>query len=74
MDVAVPSDQKFSKYKDLEIVVTKMWKLKKKHIPVVIGTLGMIKKGTQNFIDQIPAKPSLQRMEKVVLASTAHIL
>ena len=41
-DVAVPSDQKFSKYKDLEIVVTKMWKLKKKHIPVVIGTLGMI--------------------------------
>ena len=51
-----------------------MWKLKKKHIPVVVGTLGMIKKGTQNFIDQIPAKPSLQRMEKVVLASTAHIL
>ena len=25
-------------------------------IPVVIGGLGMIKKGTQNFIDQIPGK------------------
>ena len=49
MDVAVPSDenislkefQKFSKYKDLEIEVTKMWKLKIKIFPVVIGALGM---------------------------------
>ena len=50
--VAVPSNQnislkefqKLSKYKDLEIEVTKMWKLKTKIIPVVIGALGMIKK------------------------------
>ena len=69
MDVAVPSDQsislkefqKLSKYADLII-------------PVVIGALGMIKKGIQNFIDQIPAKPSLQEMQKIVLTSTAHIL
>ena len=82
MDVVVPSDQnnslkefqKLSKYKDLDIEVTKMWKLKTKIIPVVIGALGMIKKGTQNFIDQIPGKPSLQEMQKVVLTSTAHIL
>ena len=82
MDVAVPSDQnislkefqKLSKYKDLEIEVTKMWKLKTKIIPVVIGALGMIKKGTQSFIDQIPGKPSLQEIQKIVLTSTAAIL
>ena len=82
MDVAVLSDlnislkefQKLSKYKDLEIDVTKMWKLKTKIIPVVIGALGMIKKGIQNFIDQIPGNPSLQEMQKIVLTSTAHIL
>ena len=34
----------------------------------------MIKKGTQNFIDQIPGKSSLQEMEKIVLKSTTHIL
>ena len=53
LDVAVPADknislkecQKLSKYKDLEIEVTKMWKLKTKTILVVIGALGMIKKG-----------------------------
>ena len=51
-----------------------MWKLKRKNIPVVIGALAMIKKGTQNFIDQIPGKPSLQELQKIVLTSTAHIL
>ena len=51
-----------------------MWKLKTKTIPVVIGALGMTKKGTQNFIDQIPGKPSFQEMQKIVLTSTSHIL
>ena len=82
LDVAVPVDkniylkklQKLSKYKYLEIEVTKMWKFKTKTIPVVIGALGMIKKGTQNFIDQIPDKPSQQEMQKIVLTSTAPIL
>ena len=82
MDVAVPSDQNISlkefqnlsKYKDLEIEVTNMWEFKTNIIPVVIGALGMIKKGTQNFIDQIPGKPSLQEIQKIVLTSTAHIL
>ena len=82
MDVAVPSDQnislkefqKLSKYKGFEIEVTKIWKLKTKIIPVVIGTLGMIKKGTQNSINQIPGKPSLKEMQKIVFTSIAHIL
>ena len=43
-----------------------MWKLKTKIIPVVIGALDMIKKGTQKFIDQIPGKPFLQEMQKIV--------
>ena len=51
-----------------------MWKLKTKIIPMVIGALEMIKKGTQIFIDQIPGKPSLQEVQKIVLTSTAHML
>ena len=61
IDVTVPTDknislkefQKLSKYKYFEIEVTKMWKLKTKTIPVVAGALDMVKKGTQNFMDQI---------------------
>ena len=81
-DVTVPADkniflkefQKLFKYKDLEIKVTKMWKLKTKTIPVVIRALGMIKRDTQNFIEQIPGKSTLQEMQKIVLTNTAHIL
>ena len=82
MYVAVPSDQnnslkafqKLSKYKYLEIEVTKMWKLKTNIIPVVIGALGIIKMESQNFSDQIPGKSSLQEIQKIVLTSTTQIL
>ena len=54
IDMSVPSDsnisakefEKRSKYKDLEIEIAKMWKMETKTIPVIVGTLGMIKKGT----------------------------
>ena len=51
-----------------------MWKLKTKIIPEVIRALGMIKKGAQNVINQIPGMPSLQEMQKIAFTSTAHIL
>ena len=38
---------KLNKCKDLEIEIAKMWKMKTKTIRVIVGTLGMIKKGTQ---------------------------
>ena len=51
-NVRVPSDsnisakefEKLSKYKNLEIGIAKMWKMKAKPIPVILGALGMIKK------------------------------
>ena len=54
IDMSVPSDsnisakkfEKRSKYKDLEIEIAKKWKTKTKAIPVIVGTLRMIKKGT----------------------------
>ena len=55
--MSVPSDsnisakefQKRRKYKDMEIEIAKMWKIKTKTIPVIAGALGMIKKGTQKY-------------------------
>ena len=82
IDMSVPSDnnvtakvfEKLSKYKDLEIEVEKMWHLKTKTIPVVVGALGLIKKGTTAFIEKTPGSPSLQEVQKIVLNSTAHVL
>ena len=51
-----------------------MWKLMTKTISVVTGAPDMIRKGTQNVIDQISGKISLQEMQKIVLTSTAPTL
>ena len=82
IDMSVPSDrnvsakvfEKLSKYKDLEIEIEKMWHLKTRTIPVVVGALGLIKKGTSQYLEMIPGDPSLQEIQKIVLNSTAHVL
>ena len=53
IDIAVPSERnssakftkKLSKYKDLEIEINRMWDMKTEAVPVVVGALGLIKKG-----------------------------
>ena len=80
--MSVPSDknvtsktfEKLSKYKDLEIEIGKMWHLRARSIPVVIGALGLVKRGTEDFLDEIPGNPSLREIQKIVLSGTAHVL
>ena len=40
-NISAKEFEKLSKYKDLEIEIAKMWKMKT--IPVIVGALGMIK-------------------------------
>ena len=73
-NVSLKIFEKLSKYKDLEIEVTKMWHLKETTLPVVIGALGMVAKAASNYVSQIPGTPSLTELQKITLMSTAHIL
>ena len=43
-----------NEYKDLEIEIKKTLKLKSTTVPVVIGALRLVKKGTENYITKIP--------------------
>ena len=43
-------------------------------IKVVIGALGMIKKGTEKHLEHIPGNPNLAEMQKKALTGTAKIL
>ena len=80
--MSVPSDsnisakefEKLSKYKDLETEIAKMWKMKTKTLAVIVGALGMIKKGTQKYVNEIPGNLSLAEIQEIVLNSTAQIL
>ena len=82
IDMAIPSDrntpvrvaEKLTKYKDLEIDITKMWGLKTITVPVVIGALGVVKKGIEKHIDKIPGKINITELQKIALLGTSHIL
>ena len=72
IDLAIPSDrntavkvaEKLSKYKDLEIEITKMWGLKTKSVPVVIGALGIVKKGIENTLARYQEKLTSQNFKR----------
>lgn len=82
IDMSVPSDdntsvklmEKLSKYKDLEIEISKMWHMKTETLPVIIGALGVIKKGLEKYTEKIPGNVCIYELQKITLLGTAHIL
>ena len=43
-----------SKYRDLEIEITRMWQMKRELTPVVVGALEVINKGSEKLVREIP--------------------
>ena len=43
-----------SKYRDLEIEITRMWQMKRELIPVVVCALEVINKGSEKLVREIP--------------------
>ena len=82
VDFAVPSDhridikerEKIEKYQDLKREVQKLWNMKAKVIPIVIGALGTIPKTLQKQLEQIESGIAINQMQTTVLLNTARIL
>ena len=51
-----------------------MWGMRTKTIPVIIGTLGAIKRGLETYLGRIPGQLSISELQKITLLGTAHIL
>jgi len=62
---------KILKCKDLTIEIHRMWNVKTKVIPVIIGATGIISKSFRKYVSNIPGKHELQ---KTVILGTTHIL
>ena len=63
-NISAKEFEKLSKQKDLENKIAKMWKMRTKPIPVIVGALGMIKTGTQKYVKGIPGNLSLAEIQK----------
>jgi hypothetical protein len=80
-DIAIPDDSNVNpeetetkQFKDLEIKVSRIWKVRTKIVPVVIGALGKIKKGLDQNLQLLPGLLSAIELQKIALMSTAHII
>ena len=67
--------EKITKYRDLEIEIQKGWNLKKiKTIPIVIGALGTVCKGINDYLKTISPNIEFRIVQKTALLGTAYIL
>jgi len=82
IDIATPDDsdvntketEKLSKYKDLEIKVSRMWKRRTKIVQVLIGVLGTIKEGLYQNRQLLQGHQTAIELQKITLMSTAHCI
>ena len=65
---------KIEKYQDLRRELQKIWKVKVKIIPLVVGSLGAIPKQFGNRLKQIGITAGTAQVQKTVLLGTARIL
>jgi hypothetical protein len=62
------------KYKALTIEIHRMWKVKTRVIPVIIGATGTISKSYRKYISNIPGNHEVKELQKTAILGTAHIL
>jgi len=82
IDVAISGDrnvikqeaEKILKYKDLTTEIQRMWNVKTKVIPVIIGATGTVSKSYRKYVSNIPGKREVKELKKTAILGTAHIL
>jgi len=66
--------EKILKYKDHTIEIQRMWNVKTKVKPVVIGATGTISKSFRTYVSNIPEKHEVKELQQTAILGTAHIL
>jgi len=66
--------EKILKYKDLTIEIQRMWKVKTRVIPVIIGAIGTISKSFRKYISNISRNHEVKELQKTAILGTEHIL
>ncbi len=82
IDVAIPNDsnikkkeqEKVEKYQPLREELQRIWKVKSKVVPVVVGALGAVTPVLQKWLKEIPGEHAYRNLQKSALIGTAKIL
>ena len=63
--------EKILKYKYMTKEIERMWKIKARVIPVIIGT---ISKSFRKYVKKIPGNQEVKELQKTAILGTAHLL
>jgi len=66
--------EKILKYKDLTTEIQRMWKVKTRVIPVIIGVTGTISKSFRKYISNVPGNHEVRELQKTAILGTTNIL
>jgi len=72
--VVKKESEKILMHNDLTIEIQRMWKVKTRVIPVIIGGTGTILKSFKKYISNITGNKQVKEIEKTAILGTAHIL
>ena len=56
------------------IIIKRMWNVKTKVIPVIIGATGTISKTFRKYVSNIPGNHEVKELQKTAILFTAHII
>ena len=82
IDVAIPGDRNMIKneaekiliYKKRKTEIQRMWNVKTKLIPVIIGATGTISKSLRLYLSNVPGKHEIKELQITAISGTAHRL
>ena len=82
IDIAVPGDAgivekeklKVEKYQDLCREVARLWNVKAKVVPIVVGALGAVTPNLSKHLDAIGVTTRIELLQKAALLGAAHLL
>ncbi|XP_068754161.1 uncharacterized protein [Montipora capricornis] len=82
IDIAIPVDagivekekEKVEKYQDLRREVARLWNVKAKVVPIVVGVLGAVTLNLSKHLDAIGVTARIELLQKAALLGTARLL
>jgi hypothetical protein len=82
IDIAILADrnvikkeaENILKYKDLTTEIQRMWNVRTRVIPVIIGATGTIGKSFRKYVSDIPGNLDVKELQKTAIFGTAHKL
>jgi hypothetical protein len=66
--------EKIKKYKNLIIEIQRVWSVRAKVTPVIIGATGTISKSFRKYLSSVPGKHDIKELQKTAVLGTAHTL